>query len=570
MTDTPQRCHVCDAELESRGKYCPECGAARTVSGTATAEHSGTSAAELHRGLLRRALGDAYTLGDLIGRGGFAEVYAARDVRLKRDVAVKTLRYDLRASAVLLERFRREAEAMAQLRHPHVMPIYTVGEAEGLAYFVMPLVRGDTLGQRMKREGLLPIPVVQRIVFEVASALEHAHTLGMVHRDVKPENILLEGDGGRVLVTDFGIARAAEARNDALTGTGIILGTPDYMSPEQASEARELDHRSDLYSLGVVAYQMLTGELPIRASSLQGFVVKLITEEPPSVLERRRDCPPELAALVARCLAKEPDDRFAAAAEVCALLGPAGGEPSALRHTPSVRGAIRSVAAAGATPVSAFRRSVMFLVIGSLALLAVDLATNGSMEFAPVIVALWCLPIASRYGRLWTDGYTWTDILRGSDGTPSGAVSSESGTHGARTGTFGSHTGTVQQVRSERAVIAGLVSNMPRVERDRIPGVVGTADRLVARARSLGRQLHRLDRVLDEDTAGSLGAVTTQRQRGEVETRREAMTGELTVVEAVIGELRSVVERVAAMGVSETTTDLDVAVRKANDVARAH
>jgi hypothetical protein len=554
MTDTPQRCHVCDAELESRGKYCPECGAARTVSGTDTAEHSETSAAELHRGLLRRALGDAYTLGDLIGRGGFAEVYAARDVRLKRDVAVKTLRYDLRASAVLLERFRREAEAMAQLRHPHVMPIYTVGEGEGLAYFVMPLVRGDTLG----------------IVFEVASALEHAHTLGMVHRDVKPENMLLEGDDGRVLVTDFGIARAAEARNDALTGTGIILGTPDYMSPEQASEARELDHRSDLYSLGVVAYQMLTGELPFRASSLQGFVVKLITEEPPSVLERRRDCPPELAALVARCLAKEPDDRFAAAAEICAVLGPAGGEPSSLRHKPSVRGAIRSVAAASATPVSAFRRSVMFLVAGSLALLAIDVATNGSMEFAPVIVALWCLPIASRYGRLWTDGYTWTDILRGSDGTPSGAVSSESGTHGARTGTFGSYTGTVQQVRSERAVIAGLVSNMPRVERDRIPGVVGTADRLVARARSLGRQLHRLDRVLDEDTAGSLGAATTQRQRGEVETRREAMTGELTVVEAVIGELRSVVERVAAMGVSETVTDLDVAVRKANDVARAH
>jgi hypothetical protein len=128
----------------------------------------------------------------------------------------------------------------------------------------------------------------------------------------------------------------------------------------------------------------------------------------------------------------------------------------------------------------------------------------------------------------------------------------------------------VQQVRSERAVIAGLVSNMPRVERDRIPGVVGTADRLVARARSLGRQLHRLDCVLDEDTAGSLGAATAQRQRGEVETRREAMTGELTVVEAVIGELRSVVERVAAMGVSETVTDLDVAVRKADDVARAH
>jgi hypothetical protein len=235
-----------------------------------------------------------------------------------------------------------------------------------------------------------------------------------------------------------------------------------------------------------------------------------------------------------------------------------------------VRGAIRSVAAGGATPASAFRRSAILFVCGSLALLAVDVATNGTVEFAPVIAALWFLPIASWYGRLWTDGYTWADILRGSDGMPSGAISSETGTQGTRTGTFGSYTGSVQQVRSDRAVIAGLVSNMPRVERDRIPGVVGTADRLVARARSLGRQLHRLDRVLDEETGGSLGATTAMRQRGEVESRREAMTGELTVVEAVIGELRSVVERVAAMGVSETVTDLEVTVRKANGVARAH
>jgi hypothetical protein len=218
--------------------------------------------------------------------------------------------------------------------------------------------------------------------------------------------------------------------------------------------------------------------------------------------------------------------------------------------------------------VTAFRRSATFFVGGSLTLLAADLLTNGSLEFAPVVAALWLLPIASRYGR---EGYTWSDILRGGDGSPSGAVSSETGTHGARTGAFGTHADSVQSVRSERAVIAGLISNMPRSERDRIPGVVGTADRMVARARSLARQLHRLERVLDEESGGhSLGATTSTRRRGEIETKREAMTGEISVVAAVIEELREAVERAAAMGVSESHTELERALTKSNDVARAH
>ncbi len=569
MSDTPHRCRVCHAELPDRGKYCPECGVARDQNADETRPDPSTSAAELHRQRLQRALGSQYTLGDLIGRGGFAEVYAAHDLRLKRHVAVKTLRYDLHASTVLLERFQREAEAMAQLRHPNVMPIYTVGEGEGLAYFVMPLVRGDTLGQRIKRNGPLPIALAQRIVHETASALDHAHGVGTVHRDVKPENILLEGDAARVLVTDFGIARAAEARGDSLTGTGIILGTPDYMSPEQASEEREVDHRSDIYSLGVVAYQMLTGELPFRASTLQGLVVKLITEEAPSVSQRRKDCPPDLEALVARCLAKEPDDRFASAREICALLRPEGAAHVAPQKPPGLRAAFRGATASPATPVTAFRRSATLFAGGTITLLAVDLLTNGSVEFAPLVAALWLLPVASQYGRLWTEGYTWSDVLRGGDGSPSGAVSSETGTYGARTGAFGPHADSVQSVRSERAVIAGLISNMPRSERDRIPGVVGTADRLVARARSLARQLHRLERVLDEESGShSIGATTSTRRRGEIEIKRETMTGEISVVAAVIGELREAVERAAAMGIAETHTDIEVALQKANEVAR--
>ncbi|MBE0595612.1 MAG: protein kinase [Gemmatimonadales bacterium] len=573
MNATPQRCRVCAAELPPRGKYCPECGTARpdATEGDAQAGSDATSsAAELHRQRLQRALGDQYELGRLIGRGGFAEVYLAHDRRLKRDVAVKTLRYDLHASTILLERFQREAEAMAQLRHPHVMPIYSVGEGEGLAYFVMPFVKGETLGQRIRQAAPLPIDFVRRVLHEVAGALHHAHSAGVVHRDVKPDNILLEGDEARVLVTDFGIARAAEETGGALTGTGIILGTPDYMSPEQASEEKEVDHRSDLYSLGVVAYQMLTGELPYRASTLQGLIVKLITEEAPPVTRRRPDCPADLAAIVGRCLAKEPEDRFASAAELNVLLRPQSPTEAAAPRLTGVRAAIRGAAAVPATPVARFRRSVVLFLLGIVSLLALDLLMNGAVDFAPAVAALWCIPVASQYGRLWTTGYTWRDILRGGDGPPSGSVSSETGTRGARSGAFGSHADAVHHTRSERAVIAGLIANMPRAEREKIPGMVGSADRIVARTRAVARQLHRLERVLEEGaTLGAAGAYTSQQRRDEIEIRREAMTGELQVLSAVIEEMRTAVERADAMGVAESRTDLDVAFSKANDVARS-
>ncbi len=573
MSDTPQRCRVCNAELPARGRYCPECGTARpdaTDGAPAAAPDAPSSAAELHRQRLQRALGDQYELGALVGRGGFAEVYVAHDRRLKRDVAVKTLRYDLHASTILLERFQREAEAMAQLRHPHAMPIYSVGEGEGLAYFVMPFVKGETLGQRIRLSAPLPIDFVRRVLHEVAAALHHAHTAGVIHRDVKPDNILLEGDEARVLVTDFGIARAAEETGGALTGTGIVLGTPDYMSPEQASEDREVDHRSDLYSLGVVAYQMLTGELPYRAATLQGLIVKLITEEAPPVTRKRPDCPADLAAIVGRCLAKEPEDRFGTAAELSVLLPPRPGGAATVPRLSGVRQAIRGATTAPATPVSRFRRSLVFFALGVVALLALDLFGNGALDFAPAVAALWCIPVASQYGRLWTTGYTWRDILRGGDGPPSGSVSSETGTQGARSGAFGSHADAVHHTRSERAVIAGLIANMPRSERERIPGMVGSADRLVARTRAVARQLHRLERVLEEGaTLGAAGAYTSQQRRDEVEVRREAMTGELQVLSAVIEELRTAVERAAAMGVSGSRTDLDVALQKANEVARA-
>src|SRR6059036_3911684 len=212
---------------------------------------------------LVQALGTSYTVEGEIGRGGMGVVYNARDERLKRRVAVKVLPPELAFREEIRLRFLREAETAARLSHPHIVPIHSVGEGpDGLVYFVMAYVDGESLGAKLKRRGRLPPDEARRIMLETADALGAAHALGIIHRDVKPDNILLEGSRGRVVVTDFGIAKAlSSTTGGALTGTGVAIGTPHYMSPEQAAGDREIDGRSDIYSLGVVAYQMLAGEL---------------------------------------------------------------------------------------------------------------------------------------------------------------------------------------------------------------------------------------------------------------------------------------------------------------------
>ncbi|HZF68547.1 MAG TPA: serine/threonine-protein kinase, partial [Gemmatirosa sp.] len=226
-----------------------------------------TSETEL-RAVVERALAQAYELDREIGRGGMGIVYRARDRRLKRFVAIKILPPELAFRSDIKTRFLREAETAAQLTHPHIVPIYAVDEAAGLVFFVMACVDGDNLGKRIHDRGPLPIPAVRRILAEVADALAYAHARGVVHRDIKPDNILLDTDEDRALVTDFGIARAIIEGSDArLTATGMAIGTPAYMSPEQSAGDREIDGRSDLYALGVVAYQMLAGELPFQATS---------------------------------------------------------------------------------------------------------------------------------------------------------------------------------------------------------------------------------------------------------------------------------------------------------------
>lgn len=317
MTESGRTCVTCSAELPETALFCPSCGASTPteVSGPSAATTLATSAEELdYRARLQRALGQGYELRELIGRGGFADVYAAFELSLKREIAVKAVRPDLVVQRTMMERFRREAEAAAQLRHPNILPIYTVGEGEGLVWFTMPRVKGESLRVLLEREGALSPEEARRILREVASALETAHEAGLIHRDIKPDNIMLEGRQRRALVMDFGIAKAMATGGDleGLTAEGVVIGTPQYMSPEQATADPATDHRTDIYSLGVVAYQMLSGRLPFQASSAHEAIAMHLTATPPPLT----GVPEYLASVVMRCLAKRPADRWQSAADL--------------------------------------------------------------------------------------------------------------------------------------------------------------------------------------------------------------------------------------------------------------
>jgi serine/threonine-protein kinase len=259
------------------------------------------------------AIGEQYELEDEIGRGGMSVVYRARDRRLNRPVAIKVLPPELAHDGAIRVRFTREAQTSAQLTHAHIVPIYDVGERDGIAYFVMALVTGGSLAAHLTREPRQPVDEVRRILAEIADALAYAHMRGVIHRDIKPDNILLDRQTGRVMVTDFGIAWAMEA-GARLTATGIAVGTPTYMSPEQAVGERELDGRSDIYSTGVLGYQMLTGRVPFEAGNSMALLLKHVTERPRSIGELRPDAPRLLRDTIERAIAKAPEDRWPTAA----------------------------------------------------------------------------------------------------------------------------------------------------------------------------------------------------------------------------------------------------------------
>jgi serine/threonine-protein kinase len=255
------------------------------------------------------AIGEHYDLEGEVGRGGMSVVYRARDKRLRRPVAIKVLPPELAYDPAIRTRFTREAQTSAHLSHAHIVPIFDVGEREGIAYFVMSLITGGNLGQLLAREPRQSINEVRRLLCEIADALAYAHVRGVIHRDIKPDNILLDRESGRAMVTDFGIARAMEG-GTRLTITGNAVGTPTYMSPEQAMGEREVDGRSDIYSLGVLGYQMLTGRVPFTAGNSMALLLKHVGEEPRPITDLRPDAPRGLREAIERALRKSPEDRW--------------------------------------------------------------------------------------------------------------------------------------------------------------------------------------------------------------------------------------------------------------------
>ena len=315
--------------------------------------------AEIALNALRSALADRYRVEEAVGSGGMAKVYLAHDVRHDRRVAIKVLRPEL-AAAVGAQRFLREIRVTASLQHPHILPLYDSGEAAGLVYYVMPLVEGESLRARLDREGQLPLRDALDIASSVASALDYAHRRRLIHRDVKPENILLAGGGPggdgdvQAMVADFGVAVAvASAGGDRMTESGIVIGTPTYMSPEQAKAERALGPESDVYALGVVVYEMLMGEPPFTGPSSQAVVVKLTTDLPSPLRPRRSSIPEHVEAAVLKSLAKLPGDRFASAAEFADALNSSG-----------------AVALPRATPEPNVRTSISRITLVVVALLA--------------------------------------------------------------------------------------------------------------------------------------------------------------------------------------------------------
>jgi eukaryotic-like serine/threonine-protein kinase len=271
---------------------------------------------------LSTVLAERYRLDREIGAGGMATVYLAQDLRHDRMVAVKVLRPEL-AAVIGAERFLAEIKLTANLQHPHILPLFDSGAADSFLFYVMPFIEGESLRDRLTREKQLPVAEAVRIATEVAGALDYAHRHGVVHRDIKPENILLHD--GRALVADFGIALAAsKAGGSRMTETGMSLGTPHYMSPEQAMGEREITARSDVYSLGAMLYEMLTGDPPFTGSTAQAVVARVVTESPRPMLPQRHTIPPHVEAAVLTALEKLPADRFATAAEFAEALGDSG------------------------------------------------------------------------------------------------------------------------------------------------------------------------------------------------------------------------------------------------------
>ena len=517
---------------------------------------------------LTQALGSSFTLEGEIGRGGMGVVYHARDERLKRQVAVKVLPPELAFREEIRIRFMREAETAARLSHPHIVPIHSVGEGpEGLVYFVMAYVDGESLGARLKRRGRLPPDEARRILMETADALGAGHALGIIHRDVKPDNILLEGSRGRTVLTDFGIAKALTSTTGpgTLTATGVAIGTPHYMSPEQAAGDREIDGRSDIYSLGVVGYQMLAGELPFSAPTVPGLLLKQITEQAPYLKDKAPTCPDDLASCVMRSLEKEPEARWPTADALrralesrsapayrprrasgmrantrfgapppapAALPVPAGQELLRRRGKRAATKDPASQLTASGEPklVARFRDGFVSWASVCGGLMLIDLIQGGGLGWSLWVAIPWgAFGLLPQYMKLWQTGYSWRDVLH-RPAAPDAAearlgLSKRARNLPASTEEFGRQVETVRQARNDREAILKIMERVPASERKLLPDVVVTVDALLKRAEDLARMLHGMSADVDEGALARLGDKIDAVKRHEEGTERERQLG---------------------------------------------
>jgi len=581
-------------------------------------------------GRLGEALGGSYTLEGEIGRGGMGVVFQAKDERLKRQVAIKVLPPDLAFREEVRLRFLREAETAARLTHPHIVPIHTVGEGpEGLVYFVMAFIDGEPLSARLKRRTRLPAEEARRIMMETADALGAAHSLGIIHRDVKPDNIMLEGSRGRVMVTDFGIAKAlSSSSSGGLTGTGVAIGTPHYMSPEQAAGDREIDGRSDLYSLGVVSYQMLTGELPFQAPTVPAILIKQITEAAPYVGDRVQGVPEDLAGSVMRCLEKEPENRWPTADALRRALEsrtapayrprrstpasrrslappPLPPLPSSVPRSPTIPRRGRPTKPAGKVApatgepliVTSTRNRFVNWAGVSGGLILLDAVTGGGFWWGPMVAAIWGgFTLLPAYMRLWQAGYSWRDVLHrpiASDAAEVRLGLAGPGKPGQlstpTTGEFGRQADKVQQVTGDYQAIMRVVERLPKSEQKMLPDVSATANALLKRAQELARTLHSLSAGVEDGAIDRLDARLAtmaempesperERQLGLLQRQRQALSDLLQRRQVIEDQLESCVLamqtmrfdllRLKSAGVAAVLGDLTMATQQARALSR--
>ena len=496
---------------------------------------------------MSRAVEPAYDIEAEIGRGGSGIVYRAIDRRLKRSVALKILPPDLAFRADTRERFLREAETAARLSHPNIVPIFSVDEQGGLAWFVMALVEGQNVGDRVRSAGALPFSEARRLIREVADALTYAHERGVVHRDIKPDNILIDGQTSRALVTDFGIARATTEGESRLTATGTAIGTPAYMSPEQCAGDRHLDGRSDLYSLGAVAYYAITGQPPFDGPSTPAIMMKQVAEAPAPMSKYRSGIPGDLDATVMRLLEKDPADRFANGTELIAALdgehverAPKKARMDTLttsprrpmfeplpmmlpkdmmhpkwmlpgrflekqqRHEEKLR---RKEEKENARPlpdrIKSFRRHLASYVGTTTFFFAINAATGPDFWWAIFPAMGMMMGLANEGGGLWAAGARMSDVFGSSKAVsaagdnaalPASGVGNVQGPGEITAEVLAGPRGAVaRQAGADRRAIKDLVSRMSKSERDMLPEVEQTAEGLYDRISELGRALHRLD-----------------------------------------------------------------------------